>query len=556
MKIYDGNPSSGGRKITEYKCACEADESDPEIIESGENFTFQRTWYGTSTSPGYHEIYAVVSDISNNRETRTSNNKDFTTIEIEEIPNDKPVVNATIDKSIIWIDEPVRIDVGNSYDNETTNGELERADDDVDLAYKYSCDACPSGWQDTKYTQDISFSTPGLKEITIIAKDERSKESEEFTLMVEVKANTLPTAILNTNISSPIVINDGDFITFDVSQSFDPDEKSDLEYRFDFDDGVYSDWVRETSLSVRLYKGATFTGSNGGERQEGSGEVLRDEFGIIRVFRLVDLKLVEIVDNKNTGKGYNYTLPENTEQDIFLAQLMVREISTSGTNSDILASYWSEKISITVNRPENIAPIANAQAGIFVLGKGYFSDRVDYAKTGDEITYSGAASYDPDGEDSNLQYEWRVLDPRGEDIPLQGDKKMKSFKRTYYEPGTYTAVLKVTDERGGVDEWDIVVIVTSSGGFEGEVEESGMETNLLIGGAAAGVLALFGGARVLSSLRGGGGDEVEDMFEEGLVPGPLELQCPSCGGLISITTTQRPIQIGCPMCQSQFVINE
>ena len=58
-------------------------------------------------------------------------------------------------------------------------------------------------------------------------------------------------------------------------------------------------------------------------------------------------------------------------------------------------------------------------------------------------------------------------------------------------------------------------------------------------------------------ITGGGGDEFDDMFEEEtVVPGPLELQCPSCGGLISITTTQRPIQVGCPMCQSQFVIRE
>ena len=553
VKLYDGNPSAGGRQITEYTCTCDSSDPNSEIIQSGENFTFQRTWFGTSTSPGYHEIYAVAEDISNNRETRTANNKDFTTIQIEEIPNDRPIVNASIDKSIIWIDEPARINAGYSYDNETTDGEHDRADDSADLSYKYNCDECPSGW--SGYTIDVSFSTPGLKEIKIIARDERGKESEEFTLTVEVKSNTLPTAILGTNISGPIVINEGEFITFDVSQSFDPDEKSDLEYRFNFGDLVYSDWVSEAE-TVRLYKNALFTGSNGGELQQDSGEeVLRNEFGIVRVFRLVDSKLVEIVDNKNTGKGYNYTLPENTEQKIYFAKLMVRETSSTGSSSDLLASYWSENIEITVNRPENIPPVANAQAGIFVLGKGYFSDRVDYAKTGDEVTYSAAASYDPDGEDSNLQYAWRLIDPKGDDIDLLGDKKMKSFKRTYNEPGTYTAVLTVTDERGGEANWDIVVIVTASGGYGEEVEESGTDTNLLIGGAAAGVLALFGGARVLSRLRGGG-DEVEDMFEEGVVPGPLELQCPSCGGLISITTTQRPIQIGCPMCQSQFVINE
>ena len=79
---------------------------------------------------------------------------------------------------------------------------------------------------------------------------------------------------------------------------------------------------------------------------------------------------------------------------------------------------------------------------------------------------------------------------------------------------------------------------------------------MLIGGAALGVIALFAGARALSSMRGGS-DEFDNMFEEETaVSGPLELQCPSCGGLISVTTTQRPIQVGCPMCQSQFVLRE
>ena len=133
---------------------------------------------------------------------------------------------------------------------------------------------------------------------------------------------------------------------------------------------------------------------------------------------------------------------------------------------------------------------------------------------------------------------------------------MKTFKRTYNEPGTYTAILTVTDVRGGVSTWQAVVIVTAGAGYGAEVEEGGISTNMLIGGAALGVLALFGGARALSSMRGGG-DEFDDMFEEEtVVPGPLELQCPTCGGLISITTTQRPIQVGCPMCQAQFVIRE
>ena len=550
VKLYDGDPDAGGKKITEYS----SDEDDV-ITASGGNISIQRTWYGVSTTPGYHELYAVAEDTSQPRqETRFSNNKDFTTIEIEEIPNDRPVIVATVDTDLLWIDEPVRVNAGQSYDTETTDGEPDNSDGDADLTYRYYTENGWTSWV-ADYTWDMSFSSPGEKEILVAARDERSKESEEYSITVEVKANTQPTAVLLTNLSTPAELPDGGFVTFDVSQSFDPDEKSDLEYRFSFGDGVYSDWVAD-GQTVRLYRNAFFTGTNGGELQLDSGEeVLRNNFGIIRVFRLIDSQLYEIIDSQNTGRGYNYSLPENTEEKIFYAQLMAREISDTG-DDDILASTWSDPVQIKVFMPENILPIAMAQAGIFIEGQGIFSDRVDYAKTGDQVTYTATESTDPDGDDSALTYSWRILDSRGSEINLLGDKTMKSFKRTYNEPGTYTAILTVTDVRGGVSTWQAVVIVTAGAGYGDSVEESGIPTNTLIGGAALGVLVLFGGARALSSMRGGG-DEFDDMFEEETVaPGPLELQCPSCGGLISITTTQRPIQVGCPMCQSQFVIRE
>ena len=550
VKLYDGDPDAGGKKITEYSSG-----DDDVITASGGSISIQRTWYGVSTTPGYHELYAVAEDTSQPRqETRFSNNKDFTTIEIEEIPNDRPVIVASVDTDLLWIDEPVRVNAGQSYDTETTDGEPDNSDGDADLTYRYFTENGWTSWV-ADYTWDMSFSSPGEKEILVTARDERSKESEEYSITVEVKANTQPTAVLLTNLSTPAELPDGGFVTFDVSQSFDPDEKSDLEYRFSFGDGVYSDWVAD-GQTVRLYRNAFFTGTNGGELQLDSGEeVLRNNFGIIRVFRLIDSELYEIIDSQNTGRGYNYSLPENTEEKIFYAQLMAREISDTG-DDDILASTWSDPVQIKVFMPENILPVAMAQAGIFIEGQGIFSDRVDYAKTGDQVTYTATESTDPDGDDSALTYSWRILDSRGSEINLLGDKTMKSFKRTYNEPGTYTAILTVTDVRGGVSTWQAVVIVTAGAGYGAEVEEGGISTNMLIGGAALGVLALFGGARALSSMRGGG-DEFDDMFEEEtVVPGPLELQCPTCGGLISITTTQRPIQVGCPMCQAQFVIRE
>ena len=90
---------------------------------------------------------------------------------------------------------------------------------------------------------------------------------------------------------------------------------------------------------------------------------------------------------------------------------------------------------------------------------------------------------------------------------------------------------------------------TNTGG-EGIDEEE--EIPLLIGGSVAGILAL-GAVVGLKYFRNE--DEEEDFFDfEDL--GPTTLTCPSCSGLITITTDQRPIQVGCPMCQSQFIIRE
>jgi hypothetical protein len=170
------------------------------------------------------------------------------------------------------------------------------------------------------------------------------------------------------------------------------------------------------------------------------------------------------------------------------------------------------------------------------------------------ITYSAAESSDPDGDDSLMTYEWRLIDSRGGNINLLGDKYEKTFERTYNEPGTYTAILTVTDERDGYSTWQVDVIVTKSddttstgGGDEG------YDTITLFGAAFVAIAGLVGGALALNRMRGG--DDLDDMFED-VIPGPMELQCPSCGGLISITTTQRPIQVGCPICASQFVLRE
>ena len=266
------------------------------------------------------------------------------------------------------------------------------------------------------------------------------------------------------------------------------------------------------------------------------------------------LFLLEMIDSSVTSNGYNYTLPSGTEEKTYGTQILVREFSED--TGDLLVSALSSPVSIRVYKPENINPVATAKAGIFYGSvSGSFTDQLTGARTGDEITYSAAESYDPDGDDGDLTYEWRIVDSRGLSLNLLGDKNAQTFKRTYNEPGTYTAILTVTDKRGGSATWQVDAVVTKSDGYGNDVEEEGYSQMKLLGAAAIGIIGLVGGAMGLNRMRSGNEDEFEEMFED-IAPGSLELNCPNCNGLISITTTQRPIQVGCPMCQSQFVIRE
>jgi hypothetical protein len=204
----------------------------------------------------------------------------------------------------------------------------------------------------------------------------------------------------------------------------------------------------------------------------------------------MDGKLLEIKDSVVTDRGYNYPLPETTDEIIYNAELMVREISETGNpEENILASSWSEALPIKVFRATNIPPVAKAQAGILIESVIIFNDLVDYAKTGDLVTYTADDSYDPDGDDTLLEYEWRLIDSRGGSINLMGDKYAKTFERTYNEPGTYTAILTVTDERGGYSTWQVDVIVSDSGGgsLPQDGEDDTYSTTTLIGGAAVGI---------------------------------------------------------------------
>ena len=123
----------------------------------------------------------------------------------------------------------------------------------------------------------------------------------------------------------------------------------------------------------------------------------------------------------------------------------------------------------------------------------------------------------------------------------------------FEKEGNYEVALTVIDNDGGSSKsgtWFIFVTAKTNTGGGGSDDEGG--NTLLIGGSIAGILAL-GAVVGLKYFRNE--DEEEDFFDFDDV-GPTTLTCPSCSGQITITTDQRPIQVGCPMCQSQFIIRE
>ena len=126
-----------------------------------------------------------------------------------------------------------------------------------------------------------------------------------------------------------------------------------------------------------------------------------------------------------------------------------------------------------------------------------------------------------------------------------------SFSHSFTKDGTYSITLTVTDDKGDNSAWQGSMIITQNTATIKNKEESDSNRNNLIGGSIA-LIGLLVGVSALRYFRG----EEEDDFFDFEDTGPLSLTCPNCSGIITLTTDQRPIQIGCPHCQSQFMIRE
>ena len=192
---------------------------------------------------------------------------------------------------------------------------------------------------------------------------------------------------------------------------------------------------------------------------------------------------------------------------------------------------------------ENMNPVATISTTINGIP---VNEQFLNLEQGDIASFSSSSSYDNDG--NIVSFTWTINNGIDSEINNQENLNYK-----FDIEGSYELTLTVVDNDGGSSTsgtWFIFVTTkTNTGGTGSEDEGSNI---LLIGGSVAGILAL-GAVVGMKYFRNE--DEEEDFFDFEDT-GPTTLSCPSCSGQITINTEQRPIQVGCPMCQSQFIIRE
>jgi len=543
VTFYDGEPIARNQ-IAVYPHAGQ----DPGVLVPGGSMNISRLWYADPTlPPGDHNITVVAEDTqSPQKETRETNNQAWAPLYIEEIPNDAPVAVGSISKDSVWKNEAFTLYAGESHDTEDTGGDPDNEDGVSDLSYSYFPKSGESGWTTFlgKREYTFEFESSGIKQVKFQVRDSKKKVSEVLTFEVEVVTNTEPRSHLKTNATpDPYYANiyHDQYIILDASESNDPNNRTDLEYKFATDntDGGEA-WVSEWGENGDY---VSFTRM---------GVTLKDDKGKTRQF-LID----------NGMLSFNYTLDEGETTRTFFPQVLVKEIPPPISQDEPLESDWTiaGNVSITVSRPPNHPPTVTAA----VMKEADASTQTDgtlEVPLFEAVTFLVASKSDPDGD--SLSFTWTIPDSPGSASThtYAGSATDGSWGWSFDELGTYTIILTADDGNEGVTTDTVTVRVIEAGPdddddewpvISGIADKLGLPEPVVLIIIALPILLGIAGAAVMHGRAGGEG---EYDYSEAAASGVTMLTCPTCGSSIEVATPQRPVRVSCGGCASEFILRE
>jgi PKD repeat protein len=139
----------------------------------------------------------------------------------------------------------------------------------------------------------------------------------------------------------------------------------------------------------------------------------------------------------HAGTGANNTNPQDNIAHHTYAQSGTYTVTLTIRDDDGATATATKEVTVAgAPPPPNTSPIA----------------RFTYSCSALTCNFNGGASSDPDG--TIAAYAWYFGDGSGE-----GGNAATTIQHTYFQPGTYTAGLTVTDDRGGSNtQWQLITL--------------------------------------------------------------------------------------------------
>ncbi|AXJ01774.1 PKD repeat-containing protein [Cyclonatronum proteinivorum] len=310
----------------------------------------------------------------------------------------------------------------------------------LDGSQSFDPDGEVTAWQWTVNNQSAGegerssgrIDTPGVFEVNLQVRDDSPFDDATSTTSGLIRVNHPPVPVWE---NSPRVTEPNRPTTFDASGSFDPDNDQ-LSYRWEFSDGE----VFEGEQITRTFPASgtaffTLYADDG----EGLANSVSSVEGSVRInMEPIIITETDIMSNSlqvelNASESYNpdggtltylWILPDGSEQR--QAQFTwtapepgIHTLSLQVDDGEGLEnSVSTERITVTVNRP----PVA------------VIDERIDGC-TDQLIVFSGARSFDPDGDSFTTRWEFGDGNSSNEINPVH----------SYRRPGTYTARVFLND---------------------------------------------------------------------------------------------------------------